>query len=198
MTYFRHRISGPGASGDIWVNTIHVLQNVANIVTAHTAMVAFVDDFYGAHYKTLCSPHFHLNQVTTDQLDDVTGHTLLQKITSRAIVGTGAGQQVSPRTCMVLSIDTGNPGRHNHGRVFLPGPDAGHYAADGQLAEAACQTTANAFMSAMGDLNGTSPIVLYNRATKTGNNVYNIRVNTIPGDQRRRTNKTTGTWTTGA
>jgi hypothetical protein len=190
MTYFRHRISGPGPAGDVWVTTLHQQMNVGNILTAHTGMVAFVDDFFGAHYKTFCSPGFHLSQVVTDQLDDVTGHTINQRVTGRAIVGTGAGQQISPRSCLVVTLDTDMPGRAQRGRLYLPSPDAGHYNDDGTFVDAVCQDTANAFQSAMGDMNGVGPTVVYHRATKTGSIVYNIRVGNIPGTQRRRTNKT--------
>jgi len=171
---------------------------VGGLGPAHNAFVTFAEDFWNDTYKAMVSPGVSLTSLVTDQLDPVTGKNTIQAQTGEDIIGTGAGQQVDPRSCMVVGLLTSTPTRAGRGRFYLPGPDASHYADTGEFLEATTTAVALSIAAKIGVMNVDSVVSVYHRATKTATNASAIRVGTIAGTQRRRTNKSPNTYSTSA
>lgn len=189
MTKYRHRISGPGPAGDIWVTTLHSSSILGDLAGVHAGFVTFAENFLNDTYKALCSPQFHATQLVTDQLDDVTGKNVAQLSQDISIVGTGAGATVSPRSCLIVSLKTIVPTRAGRGRMYFPSPDSSHYASTGEFTTAVTDTVSAGFVAALAALAAVSAPVIYHRATKGASGISEVRVGTIPGTQTRRTNK---------
>lgn len=188
MPYFRHRVTGPGSAGDVWVATMH--SNSANTLTAvHTAWTAFINTFFSGTYNALCTPQQSATGTVTDQLDPVTGKNAAQASSVIAQVGTGGGATPSPRSCMVISFQSALPTRAGRGRMFLPSPDMSHYDNQGKFLAAAAAAVSTAFANGLTTFKATSTPVIYHRAAKTGTNITGVKVGIIVGTQRRRTNK---------
>src|SRR5574337_1274022 len=123
MTIFRHRISGPGPAGDIWVNTMHSSSN-ATLAQAHAAWVALIGKFYATVMEPLWSTQVEATACETDQLDPATGKNVGQIQSDLTIKGTGTGLQLPQRMAVVVGLRTNLPTRAGRGRVFVPAPDS--------------------------------------------------------------------------
>lgn len=193
MTVYRHRLSGPGPAGDVWVSTLHTV-GIASLVDAHEAFRQFCTDSIGAHLKTYWPVTTEMNNITTDQLDEFTWRNVAQLSDLNTIVGTSVGKQVSQRDCLVVGLRTPTPTRAGRGRMFLPSPSADHYSATGEFIDAELTLLAADFSAALATLRGTVQPVIAHRATKTTTPITRVTIGNIPGIQRRRTNKVTQTY----
>lgn len=197
MPTFRHRVTGPGAAGDIWVVTLH--SNSANTLAAvHTAWDTFVNTFVGTTLKTYWTPDTSTSTVQTDQLDPVTGKNVAQSVSARVIVGTGAGGAVSPRTSLCMSLRTALPTKAGRGRQYWPSPDDSHFTATGLYVTADVATITNAYGPALTTFKATAQPVIYHRSTKTFDSIIEALGNNVPATQRRRTNKVPVTYSSHA
>ena len=81
MTTYRHRVTGPGSAGDIWVSTLHS-SSANTLASVHTAWTTFVNSFCSGTLNAMWNTHQSATEVITDQLDPVTG-----KQTAKAALG---------------------------------------------------------------------------------------------------------------
>lgn len=197
MTTFRHRVTGPGSAGDIWVTTLHS-SSANTLASVHTAWTTFVNSFLSGTLDAMWNTHVSATQTITDQLDPLTGKNVAQAVSAITQTGTGAGGSVSPRNCLVIGLRTTLPTKAGRGRMYWPSPDDSHYATTGKFVDADMATIANGFGTALTTFKATSTPVIYHRASRTFDTVTSCTVGDIPGTQRRRTNKVTNTYATHA
>lgn len=119
--------------------------------------------------------------------------------TLSAVPGTG-GNALPLRTCLVASKMTAYAGRHNRGRMYIPYTAATtSLTADGQTitgvvnsyatATATLFQTLNAASWTSAGITSQSAVVTSSNAPAVAHSVINIRVDSLPDSQRRRTNK---------
>jgi hypothetical protein len=197
MTIFRHRVIGPGSAGDQWVSTFHT-SSVNDVVTLNLNWASAMTDFWDNTYGALCSPQTKISSFVTDQLDPLTGKNVLQSSAGANLVGTGGGKTVSPRSCMVVSLTSNLPTRAGRGRMFLPSPDSNAYAATGEFTEAVAGAVSAAFVLLLRQMRFVSDPVIYHRTTRGTTLVTGCKVGTVPGTQRRRTNKSVNSYSQNA
>jgi hypothetical protein len=188
VTIFLHKMSGPGAAGDVWISTLHT-SGAANLATAHSAWTTFVTALYNNALKTRWPVANQITNLATVSLDAVTGKQTAVTSSGVALAGTAAGTPISPRDSIVLSLRTALPTKAGRGRMYLPGPDTGHLGSTGLLIGTDATAIANAAGAAMTVLKATSQPVVYHSKTKTVDNVTTVMVGQILGSQTRRTNR---------
>lgn len=188
MTIFRHRVSGPGSAGDIWVSTLHS-SGIASLGGAHAAWATFITAAIHSNLAGMWAATTHANQLVTDQLDDITWKNVAQTSSAIDIPGTSVGNAVSPDNCLVVGMRTTLPTRAGRGRMYLPSPSATHYAATGRFVSADMGTIAADFATALSLMAGTVQPVIAHRASKTTTPIVRVTVGDIAGQQRRRSNK---------
>jgi hypothetical protein len=193
MTLYRHRVSGPGAAGDVWVSTLHSV-GIASLVDAHEAFRQFVITAIGTTLKTFWPTTTKATQIMTDQLDEFTWKNVAQLTDVHNEIGTSVGKAVSQRDCLVVGLRTPLPTRAGRGRMFLPSPSADHYTNVGEFISAELDTLASDFGSALATMRGTIQPVIAHRNTKTTTPITRVTIGNVPGIQRRRTNKVTQTY----
>src|SRR6266576_5161565 len=108
MPTYRHRVTGPGSAGDVWVTTMHS-DGIGSLNTAHQAWRSIWANFLGNTYGALVTPQTKITEVVTDQLDPLTGKNVAQMVSPDAYTGTGTGKTASPRSCMILSFTSTLP-----------------------------------------------------------------------------------------
>lgn len=195
MPVFRHRVTGPGSAGDIWVSTLHS-NSAGSLAAVHTAWTTLINTFITGTMGALWNTHQSATETITDQLDPVTGKNVAQASSAISLVGTGSGGSVSPRTCMVIGLRTALPTRAGRGRMYWPSPDDGHFQTSGVYASADVTTVANGFATALTTFKATATPVVFHRKTLTFDTITNTSVGVIPGTQRRRTNKVAQSYAT--
>jgi hypothetical protein len=195
MTFYRHRVSGPGSAGDVWTTTMHS-SGAANLATVHAAWGAVINTFWTGTYGAMLPNEVGANEIVTDQIDAVTGRNTAQARSAVAYLGTGAGATGSPRVCTVIGLKTALPTRSGRGRMFWPAPDSGHLTPTGLLVSADAGTIATAFGNALTTFKATSSPVIWHESTKSVDNITIVSVGIILGTQRRRTNKVQNAYST--
>lgn len=188
MTVFRHRVTGPGSAGDIWVCTMHS-SSANTLASVHTAWTTLINTFHTGTMNALWPTSHSATETITDQLDPLTGKNVAQTSSTISQVGTGAGGTPSPRASVVLGLRTALPTRSGRGRMYYPSPDDSHYASTGLLVAADAATISNGFGAALTTFKATSTPVIFHRKTLTFDVVLTVTVGVITGSQRRRTNK---------
>lgn len=188
MTIFRHRVSGPGSGGDIWVSTMHS-SSVSGLTAVHGAWEFFISTFCSSTMNAMWNTHQSATTVVTDQLDPVTYKNVAQASSAITEVGTGTGGTPSPRTCMVIGLRTAVPTKAGRGRMYWQSPDDSHFTTGGAYATADCTTVANAFASGLTGFRTTATPIIFHRRFGTFDTITKVTVGDIPGTQRRRTNK---------
>jgi ethanolamine utilization microcompartment shell protein EutL len=195
MTNYLHRMSGPGAAGDVWISTMHT-SGAANLATAHGAWQTFVTAIFNNALKTRWAVASQITSLQTVSLDPVTGKQTAVTATSVALIGTSAGQMISPRSCMVLSLRTALPTKAGRGRMYLPPPDSTHLTGSGLLLGSDAAAIATAIGTAMTTFKATSQPVVYHQKTKTVDNITYVAVGQVLGSQTRRTNRVFNAYST--
>lgn len=190
MTVYRHRVTGPGSAGDVWVTTLHS-SSANTLASVHTAWTTFVNSFLSGTMNAMWNTHTSATGTITDQLDPLTGKNVAQAVSGISQVGTGVGGSVSPRTCLVVGLRTTLPTRAGRGRMYWPSPDDSHFQTSGKYVDADCTTINTGFATALTTFKATSQPVIFHRAFRTFDSVTTSTVGDVPGTQRRRTNKVT-------
>jgi hypothetical protein len=190
MSIFRHRVSGPGSAGDVWVSTLHTV-GVASLNNAHSSWATFIQGALGA-LVPMWAPTTMATQLVTDQLDDLTWKNAAQTVSAINMVGTSTGGAVSPDNCLVVGMRTDLPTRAGRGRMYLPSPSASHYTAAGRFVAADMAALADQFSTSLAILfnNGLQAVIAH-RSSKTTTPITRVTVGDIAGIQRRRSNKDT-------
>lgn len=188
MPVFLHRMSGPGTAGDVWISTLHT-SSAATLSAAHSAWTTFVSSIVSGALGIVWPVATSITNLQTVQLDPATGRQAAQTSSSVALAGTAVGAVLSPRDSIVLSLRSILPTKAGRGRMYLPGPASTFMSATGLLLGATCTNIANACGTAMTTLKATSQPVVYHRATRTVDNVVDVRVGGVLGSQTRRTNR---------
>jgi hypothetical protein len=190
MTLFRHRVSGPGSAGDVWVSTLHST-GAASLAEAHNAWFSFLNSAISNHLVGWWVPATSARTAITDQLDELTGKNVAQKTSALNIIGSDTGSATSPRDCVVVGLRTDLPTRAGRGRMYLPGPSGDHYTATGRFIQAEMGMIAQDFAGEIERMSAVVQPVIYHRAERTTTPITRVTVGDIPGVQRRRTNKDT-------
>lgn len=171
------------------MTTMHS-NSTGNLAEAHNAWRAVWANFWGDTYGALVTPQTKITEVITDQLDPIAGTNVGQLVSNDAYTGTGTGKTVSPRSCMILSFTTALPTRSGRGRMYLPSPDSNSYANTGEFTADVCAAVSAAWaFNINSDMSSPTFPVVYHRQLHTGTRITGVKVGTIPGTQRRRTNK---------
>jgi hypothetical protein len=197
MTIFRHRVIGPGSAGDQWVSTLHT-SSVNDVVTMNLNWADAFTTFWTDHYGPLCSPQTKISEFVTDQLDPLTGKNVLQSTSGVNLVGTGGGKTVSPRSCLVVSMTSNLPTRAGRGRMYLPSPDSNAYAATGEFTQGTADAVSAAFVAFLRQMKFVADPVIFHRKFNTSTLITGCKVGTVPGTQRRRTNKAVNSYSQSA
>lgn len=111
-----------------------------------------------------------------------------------SVAGTAVQAGLPNQCAVVVTLETGIPGRSNRGRAYLPPVVVGNMTAGtGQLPSSVCTTLANAFadmLSALRDDAPPSGNPVVSSATKGSmQDITSVRVDSIIDTQRRRRNK---------
>jgi hypothetical protein len=201
MTFYRHLMSGPNPGGDVWNASVH--SNSAQALAAvHGQFVTAITTFWGAATEAIFPAGERVTSLSTTQLDPTTGKNVARAESVVSFVGTGAGNAISPRVAIVISLVTALPTRSGRGRLYLPAPTLAQMDANGALLPAAQTTLSTNFAAFVTAMHAIAPIVVYHAITNTGGpnpvpsgtEVTSVKVGSILGTQRRRTNKQTNTY----
>lgn len=188
MATFRHKLSGPLPSGDVWNCTLHSTSS-QTLASVHLAFGTFVQNLMNNTVKPLWPTAMSCTGIETDQLDPITGKNLGQELSAVSYVGTGAGAVLPQRATVVIGLRTTLPTRAGRGRFSLPAPDATHLSNEGGLAAATATALATGVATVINGMSGTATIGIYSRKEKTVTPVIAVTVGQVFGSQRRRTNK---------
>jgi len=196
VTFYRHLMSGPNPGGDIWNASVH--SNSAQALAAvHGQFVTAITNFWGAATEAIFPSGERVTSLSTTQLDPNTGKNVARAESVVSFVGTGAGNAISPRVSIVISLVTALPTRAGRGRLYLPAPTLAQMDANGALLAAAQTTLSTNFAAFVTAMHSIAPIVVYHGITTpggpnpvpSGTEVTSVKVGSILGTQRRRTNK---------
>lgn len=188
MATFRHRVSGPGNAGDIWVSTFHSSSG-QTLSVVHAAFVQWCTDFLSTVMAPLWTSGTTATLAETDQLQPASTHNAAQLKSSINIVGSAAGAPTDPRASVVVGLRTALPTHAGRGRMFIPAPGAASLTADGLLIVATAASISSGAKTAFGTFNATSQLVIFHRLGAGITPVNGITVGVVLGSQRRRTNK---------
>lgn len=192
MATFRHRMSGPGPAGDIWVAGWYSVSS-QTLASVHTAFDTWVQTFIGTTMLPLWATETQLTDIETDELDPTTGHNVSQVQTAENLKGTGTGFQLPQRSAVVVGMRTALPTRSGRGRFYLPAPDSTNITTTGLLISATATTISSGAASAFGTFMATAQPVIYHRnklnPPPSTTPVTTVTVGVVLGSQRRRTNK---------
>jgi hypothetical protein len=182
-------MSGPGSAGDVWISTLHT-SGPATLAAAHAAWVTCVTALFNNALKTIWTPATQISDLETVALSPTTGRQTAAVASGTTLIGTETGgQAVSPRDCIVISKRTVIPTKAGRGRMYIPGPSAAHLGTSGLLLGTLSTSLAAAFAAAFSTLKATSTPVVYHHASKTTDEITQIKVGQVLGSQTRRTNR---------
>lgn len=192
MTIFRHRITGPGPAGDIWVTGLFS-SGTASIDTAHSAWHTASDSFFVGTMVPLWSTQLEASELITDELDAAGRHNVAQRRSTITYKGTGAGAQLEQRQAVVCGLRTATPTRAGRGRMFVPAPAGDSLVANGLLSTIVADNISSDLATALGTMSQIVQVVIFHRppapAVTSSTPVTSVTVGQVLGTQRRRTNK---------
>jgi hypothetical protein len=191
MTLYRHRIAGPGSAGDTWNTRFHS-NGAASLAAVHTAFQTFVTAVMTNALAAMWPNEFSITELTTDQLDGVTGKNVAQTKSAVSLVGTGTGATPSPRDCLLVSLRTAVPTKAGRGRMYWLAPDSTHTTPTGLLNSTDATSLSNAFGNALTTFKVTSqPVIAHIKrgSVPTFDSITQVWISTTFANQRRRTNK---------
>lgn len=164
-------------------------QSANTLASVHAAWTFLITSFCSGTMNALWNTHTSATTVITDQLDPLTFKNVGQLSSAITETGTGTGGTPSQRNCMVIGLRTLLPTKAGRGRMYWPSPDDGHYTTVGEFATADCTTVAAGFASALTGFRSTATPIIFHRRTGLYDSITSVTVGTVPGTQRRRTNK---------
>lgn len=160
----------------------------------HAAFVTAATSMLGTNgIGPLWPSNVQCTSLVTDMLD-AAGRNTTQDSTAVSLAGTGTGQCLPQRVCLVVSLRTAQATRAGRGRFYLPAPDATHLTTSGEFATADAISMADQFASALSTMATTSSPVVYHRGKDAGTVISRVEIGAVFGTQRRRTNKVANTY----
>lgn len=201
MTFYRHLMSGPNPGGDIWNASVHS-NSSQSLASVHSQFVTSITTFWGAAVEAIFPSGERVTGLSTTQLDPTTGKNVARAESVVSFVGTGAGNAPPPRVSIVISLVTALPTRSGRGRLYLPAPALAQMDANGALLGAAQTLLSTNFAAFVTAMHAIAPIVVYHGITviggpnpvPSGTEVTSVKVGSVLGTQRRRTNKQTNNY----
>lgn len=187
MALYRHTLLG-AYTGEIWTFRVHSDGNVS-LAAAQSAWSSGIGAFGSVAYLGDLPATCSFTEITTAELDPVTGGQLTKASDPRSEVGTSAAAGLPMQIAPVVSLRTLDASRRGRGRFYAPSPAVDTQAegrmtttARGNLADSA-EAMFNALQAA-----GLTP-VLYGGAGATPLNLTSLDVGDVVDTQRRRRNK---------
>lgn len=206
MALYRLEARGPGAGGDFWSTSMHLV-SARSITLVHTTWETFLNSFVGGTLAPIWPDDQQCNQAITTLINEANGKNVSRVQSTVNHPGTGVGGTLSQRDCITVGLKDGTPTRSGRGRMYWPPPAAGSLDADGLILPATAASIASGFKAAVDALDVADQLVIYHRPVKAGpggvppavngsvTSVVNITVGIIPTTQRRRTNRVTNAYT---
>ena len=171
MAFFLHSANGTLAGGSFWSFGLVTSGSVSE-AGAQTTWDGAVSGFFAdAVVTTYYTPGFTLVSTATSTASSQFKQTT-KSTTAVGTHGTSTGEQLSPRTSVVLSLYTAQATRWGRGRMTLPAPSSTVLATDDTGTISA--TARAAIASAAGDLfsalatGSLSPVIVHRRAISGG------------------------------
>lgn len=161
----------------------------ATLAAAHSAWQTAVSQFITAVLGTYWAVDQQCTALQTDQLDPATGRNVAQANSAVSYKGTGAGNPIDPRSCVVTGLRTALPTRSGRGRMYWPAVQDSSLSPTGLILSSVATAIANGWSSALNTMATTSQPVIYHPLTRTTTAVTSVTVGQVLGTQRRRTNK---------
>jgi hypothetical protein len=196
MTFYRHLMSGPNPGGDIWNASIHSSSS-QSLASVHAQFTTAITTFWSAATEAIFPSGERVTGLSTTQLDPTTGKNVARAESVVSFVGTGAGNAAPPRVSIVISLVTALPTRSGRGRLYLPAPALAQMDANGALLGTAQTLLSTNFAQFVTTMHSIAPVVVYHgviniggpNPVPSGTEVTSVKVGSILGTQRRRTNK---------
>lgn len=193
-TLYKHVFQGKCAAGDVFNYEWHV-DSVRSLAAAHSAAVVWNSTLWdgatvGNGYKDHTTADVAMQQVTTTQLDVLTGKSLAQQITGQSIAGVMAGNALSADNSLLVSLRTALPQRTGRGRFYLPQPAVGNLTTTGRWAADIINDVIAALTAAWGAYNtGVDRPVIYSTTFRVVRPITSFNIPDLAATQRRRENK---------
>lgn len=187
MALYRHTLVG-SYTGETWTFRVHS-EGAASLAAAQSAWAAGVTGFASVAYLGDLPATCAFNEITTAELDPVTGGQLTKVADPRSEVGTSASAGLPLQCAPVVSLRTLDASRKGRGRFYAPSP-AVDAQGEGRLTTTARGNLADAAEALFNGLQaaGLTP-VLYGGAGATPINLTTLDVGDVIDTQRRRRNK---------
>lgn len=187
MALYRHQLLGT-YPGEIWTFGLHTEGSIS-LAAAQSAWASAITAFASAAYLgDLCSD-VAFTEITTAELDPVTGGQLQKASDPRSEVGTSAAACLPFQVSPVVSLRTAQANRGGRGRFYAPSP-AVDTQAGGRMTTASQTNLADSAAAMMSALTGAALTpVLLNRTSMATTPLTSLDVGDVLDTQRRRRNK---------
>lgn len=201
MTLYYHRFTGSLAAGDQfsygWFANSDRSLSLAQINAVAWNLALWNGASAGNGYKDHVPAGCSMQNVTTTQIDQTTGHQLARVDTAQVIAGVAAGSALPADCALVVSLRTDLPRQTGRGRFYLPQPAASQTTATGRvLADLVADVISSLAAAWAGYNTASNRPVRYSRTFRTILNYVSFDVGDLYDTQRRRENKVTEVRTT--
>ena len=194
MTLYLHKFQGSLAAGDQfnygwWANSNRTL------AAAQAAAVAWNATLWngavaGNGYKDHVTAGVSMLNVITVSVNPATGKQINRADTAQVIAGVAAGNAMTAKTSVVVSIRTDLASREGRGRFHLPQPAVSQATATGRvLADLVADVVASLSAAWTAYNSGTDRPVIFHRALHTTDNLTKFDVPDLFGCISNRENK---------
>lgn len=196
MTLYLHRFQGKCAGGDQFIYGWHAnsARTLANAQAAAVTWNAVVWNgaAAGNGFKDHVTADVSMLNVTTTEINILTGKQLARADTAQVIPGVAAGNAMPADVALVISKRTSLPTRAGRGRMYLPQPAASQLTTQGRVLPDLVNDLIDSLTAAWTGYNsGTDRPVIFGRATHSTLNLTSFDVGDLYDTQRRRENKVT-------
>lgn len=192
MPIYRHVVTGAGAAGDMWSVRVHSHSAVLNLAGAQAAWVTALASMLGVAGIGQYWPNLTgSSEAVTYNLNPATGRAVSVSRGAAVHMGTGGTAQGGPRDCVVVGLRTVIPGPAGRGRMFFPNVSSDNLTTTGLISTAAKTGIAGAVGAALVVMNSAGFLVgVWKPALADSiNGAVSVTVGSVPGTQRRRSNK---------
>lgn len=187
MALYRHTLLGT-YPGEVWTFRVHSDGNIS-LAAAQSAWASGVTAFASAAYLGDLCADVAFTEITTAELDPVTGGQLTKASDPRSEVGTSVAACLPFQCTPVVSLRTADASRRGRGRFYAPSP-AVDTQSGGRLTATAQGNLADSAAALFGGLSGAGlQPVLYGGAGSTTIPLVSLDVGDVIDTQRRRRNK---------
>lgn len=194
MATYRHSVQGALPAGDFWTTTMHS-DGPASLASAHTAWGTAISAILNGTMKGLLPTTVTATTIVTDELDAVTGRNVAQARGSIVFAGTAAGDPISQRSSILISLRTALPTKAGRGRMYFPCPATDAVTTTGEISAANALAIAGDVGDALGTMASTVTPVIYHARKEdpitvpSVTSITDVLVPVTLATQRRRTNK---------